>query len=329
MRFSIIVPVYNTERYLKKCIDSILIQKFSDFELILVDDGSEDSCGDMCDKYAEYDSRVRVIHKKNMGVSAARNDGLDKALGDYILFVDSDDWIENDCLETLNDVITDNIDVVVFGLKKFLKNKIDIILPELHVKSKEIKEKLISDEYKAWACNKCYRRSLFSNVRFKVGIYYEDIYTLPRMIYKAKSIVSIKQALYCYNQMNANSITNDTTSLKMYDLVMARKENSDFAYKNNLGCFQKCVFKMVCEAMNCVILQTSDRKLSKEQEKSLMEIIQNNKEIILATRNSYMLFKYYHGLAKIEKEKVKKAKHYIYYGYFKLRYVLDFMQIGL
>lgn len=86
MRFSIIVPVYNTERYLKKCIDSILIQKFSDFELILVDDGSEDSCGDMCDKYAEYDSRVRVIHKKNMGVSAARNDGLDKALGDYILF---------------------------------------------------------------------------------------------------------------------------------------------------------------------------------------------------------------------------------------------------
>lgn len=148
MRFSIIVPVYNTERYLKKCIDSILIQKFSDFELILVDDGSEDGCGDMCDQYAEYDSRVRVIHKKNMGVSAARNDGLDKASGDYILFVDSDDWIENNCLEVLNDVITENIDVVVFGLKKIFKNKIDIILPELYVKSEEIKEKLISDEYK-------------------------------------------------------------------------------------------------------------------------------------------------------------------------------------
>jgi len=327
MRFSIIVPVYNTERYLKKCIDSILIQKFSDFELILVDDGSEDGCGDMCDQYAEYDSRVRVIHKKNMGVSAARNDGLDKASGDYILFVDSDDWIENNCLEVLNDVITENIDVVVFGLKKFFKNKIDIILPELYVKSEEIKEKLISDEYKAWTCNKCYRRSLFSNLRFKIGIYYEDIYTLPRMIYNAKSIVSIKQALYCYNQMNVNSITNDTTSLKMYDLVMARKENSDFAYKNNLGCFQKCVFKMVCEAMNCVILHTSDRKLSKEQEKTLMGIIQNNKGIILATRNNYMLFKYYHGLAKIEKEKVKKAKYYIYYCYFKIKHSLSFAQI--
>lgn len=327
MRFSIIVPVYNTERYLKKCIDSILIQKFSDFELILVDDGSEDGCGDMCDQYAEYDSRVRVIHKKNMGVSAARNDGLDKASGDYILFVDSDDWIENNCLEVLNDVITENIDVVVFGLKKIFKNKIDIILPELYVKSEEIKEKLISDEYKAWTCNKCYRRSLFSNLRFKIGIYYEDIYTLPRMIYNAKSIVSIKQALYCYNQMNVNSITNDTTSLKMYDLVMARKENSDFAYKNNLGCFQKCVFKMVCEAMNCVILHTSDRKLSKEQEKTLMGIIQNNKGIILATRNNYMLFKYYHGLAKIEKEKVKKAKYYIYYCYFKIKHSLSFAQI--
>lgn len=147
------------------------------------------------------------------------------------------------------------------------------------------------------------------------------------MIYNAKSIVSIKQALYCYNQMNVNSITNDTTSLKMYDLVMARKENSDFAYKNNLGCFQKCVFKMVCEAMNCVILHTSDRKLSKEQEKTLMGIIQNNKGIILATRNNYMLFKYYHGLAKIEKEKVKKAKYYIYYCYFKIKHSLSFAQI--
>lgn len=200
-------------------------------------------------------------------------------------------------------------------------------MPELYVKSEEIKEKLISDEYKAWTCNKCYRRSLFSNLRFKIGIYYEDIYTLPRMIYNAKSIVSIKQALYCYNQMNVNSITNDTTSLKMYDLVMARKENSDFAYKNNLGCFQKCVFKMVCEAMNCVILHTSDRKLSKEQEKTLMGIIQNNKGIILATRNNYMLFKYYHGLAKIEKEKVKKAKYYIYYCYFKIKHSLSFAQI--
>ena len=324
MRFSIIVPVYNTERYLKKCIDSILIQKFSDFELILVDDGSEDGCGDMCDQYVEYDSRVRVIHKKNMGVSAARNDGLDKASGDYILFVDSDDWIENNCLEVLNDVITENIDVVVFGLKQIFENKIDIVLPESSVESNEIKEKFISDEYKAWTCNKCYRRSLFLNVRFKVGVYYEDIYTLPRMIYNAKSIVIIKKALYCYNRMNASSITNDTTSLKMYDLVTARKKNSDFAYMNSLKCFQKCVFKMVAEAINCIILNISDSKLSKEQEIQLMEIIRSNRKIIVDSRNNYILFKYYHGIAKIEKEKLKKAKYYICYACFKLKYILDF-----
>lgn len=100
-KISIIVPVYEVEPYIHKCVDSILAQTFTDFELILVDDGSPDNCGEICDEYEENDSRIRVIHKENGGPSSARNAGLNIAKGDYIGFVDSDDWIETDMYEML------------------------------------------------------------------------------------------------------------------------------------------------------------------------------------------------------------------------------------
>ena len=100
-KISVIVPVYNVEKYLHKCIDSILVQTFTDFELLLIDDGSTDKSGDICDEYAVKDARVRVFHTENRGVSAARNHGLREASGDWICFVDSDDWVENCYLEYL------------------------------------------------------------------------------------------------------------------------------------------------------------------------------------------------------------------------------------
>ena len=110
---SIIVPVYNSEKYLDACIDSILSQSFRDFELILVDDGSKDSSAQICDEYASQDTRVRVIHKANGGVSAARNDGLDIAKGEYITFIDSDDWVERESLSTISNYR--DYDIVFFS----------------------------------------------------------------------------------------------------------------------------------------------------------------------------------------------------------------------
>ena len=113
---SIIVPVYKAEKYLHKCVDSLLEQTFTDFEILLVDDGSPDKSGEICDEYAEKDSRIRVFHKENGGVSSARNLALDNAKGEFVMFLDSDDWLDNVCLDVCINTINDNVlDVLQFG----------------------------------------------------------------------------------------------------------------------------------------------------------------------------------------------------------------------
>ena len=118
---SIIIPVYKVEPYLRKCLDSVVQQTYRNLEIILVDDGSPDSCGAICDEYATKDERITVIHQENKGLSAARNAGLDIATGDYIQFVDSDDWIEPDALATVLSIAEDHhVDIVCFGFNKHL-----------------------------------------------------------------------------------------------------------------------------------------------------------------------------------------------------------------
>ena len=112
-KISVIVPVYNTEKYLQRCIDSILLQSFTDFELLLIDDGSTDSSGTICDKYAEQDSRIRVFHKANGGASSARNIGLDNAIGEWVCFVDSDDSLTRDAVEILCTNCNNGADIVI------------------------------------------------------------------------------------------------------------------------------------------------------------------------------------------------------------------------
>ena len=106
-KISVVVPVYNVEKYLRKCIDSIINQTYKNLEIILVDDGSPDKCGEICDEYAKKDDRIKVIHKKNAGVSSARNDGIDNATGEYIIFVDSDDWLEDNAIEIMVDKLNE------------------------------------------------------------------------------------------------------------------------------------------------------------------------------------------------------------------------------
>ncbi|MBQ8729868.1 MAG: glycosyltransferase, partial [Lachnospiraceae bacterium] len=188
-KLSIIVPVYKVEPYIHKCVDSILYQTFTDFELILVDDGSPDNCGKICDEYAQKDEHVRVIHKKNGGLSDARNFGLEVAVGEYISFIDSDDWVDkNIYTESLDYMKKNDLDIVCFDVTEVRSSK---TLVRHKFESDKVFEaedglyKILVDEIDNSACNKIFKRSIWKDVRFPVGRRFEDVATTYKVFSNA------------------------------------------------------------------------------------------------------------------------------------------------
>lgn len=201
---SIIVPVYNVEKYLRKCIDSIINQTFQNIEIILVNDGSKDSSGQICDDYKLKDRRIIVIHKENGGLSSARNAGLDIAKGDYVMFVDSDDYVEPQfCEVPLKLALKKNVDIVSFGYNKVFDNGQNLNRktnnPRLIDSSEGIKEIIVKkDIIFSFAWNKLYRLSLFNDVRYPIGKTYEDQATTYLLFHKAMQIYVADAILYNY-----------------------------------------------------------------------------------------------------------------------------------
>ena len=204
---SVIVPVYRVEKYLNDCIDSILAQTFADFELILVDDGSPDSCPALCDAAAAKDSRIRVIHQKNRGLSGARNAGLDAAEGEWIAFVDSDDMLLPQALEKAHSTAEKTgADVVLYGFAFTDENgkvyegwdttQYDEVIPQ-----QEIYNRLVIGMYQSM-CNKLFRRELFDGLRLPEGKKFEDTYTAPRIYERVQKMASIPESLYQYRQVD-------------------------------------------------------------------------------------------------------------------------------
>lgn len=234
---SIIVPIYNVEKYLEQCINSILNQSYKNIEIILVDDGSPDNCGKICDRYAKFDKRIKVIHKKNGGLSEARNFGLDIARGEYIVFVDSDDYIDIHMIEILlenikkydTDIVIcnfnffENINIIRRNLSKNIKtgiyNNIDII-----------KEYFLSSPIElvvAW--NKIYKRKLFDkDTHFPVNRLYEDLATSYKLYFKSQKVCILDNKLYYYRKRE-NSITKSVSKRNIIDLINTIKESYIFA----------------------------------------------------------------------------------------------------
>lgn len=228
MKLSIIVPVYNVELYLRRCVDSILSQTFTDYELILVDDGSPDNCGKICDEYAQKDARITVIHKANGGLSDARNAGLRIATGEFVGFVDSDDEITPDMYSRLMDLAQKheaqivgcgtkqlNQEGVVLGLwPKLTEVKIyhyeDFILDYLPFKRIEIQPSVT---------NKILRRELFEACPFPKGKYYEDDFILLELLRQCKTIVIDPAYCYHYYICREGSITNLSYNPKRFALT--------------------------------------------------------------------------------------------------------------
>lgn len=226
---SIIVPVYKVEKYLRKCIESILNQTFSNFELILVDDGSPDLCGEICEEYAKKDSRIQVIHKANGGLSDARNVGIDNAIGNYIGFIDSDDYIEKDMFETLyNDIKDNNSDIACCGYYICYKN--------IKISNNNLDKNLILSREEAigyipqispGAWNKLYKREIFDNIRYPLNKLNEDVFILMDIIEKANKIVFNPKPKYFYIQRQ-NSITKKKFDTRKWDCIKAWENNLNF-----------------------------------------------------------------------------------------------------
>ena len=227
-KISIIVPVYRVEKYLDRCIESLVNQKYKNIEIILVDDGSPDNCPKMCDEWAKKDSRIKVIHKENGGLSDARNYGLNIATGDYIGFVDSDDFVSVEMYKTLIELLESNdADISICQYAKFSKGSIPAFTNEekIHIfrDSNETLNHLFCGNIPVvnavW--NKLYKKELFDGIRFPVGLIFEDRFITHKIILKSRKSVVIMSKLYGYLVNREESIMGNWNYLKIKNLILA------------------------------------------------------------------------------------------------------------
>ena len=223
---SIIVPVYKVEQYLKRCMDSVLNQTYKNIEVILVDDGSPDNCPALCDEYAKIDSRVRVIHKENGGLSSARNVALDSVKGDYIFFVDSDDWLALDTLEVLNEYLEKDYDMISFQRTYLTEEKV-VEKGEKNPKDMDVSQYIDASflgRYDFFVTTKIFKTEVFNNVRFLEGRNYEDLEIMHRLFLNMKKVVGLDYFLYYYWKGNEGAITNTITMKNIQDHYLSANE---------------------------------------------------------------------------------------------------------
>lgn len=231
-QISIIIPIYNVERYLRQCIDSILAQTFTEFELLLIDDGSPDGCPAICDEYAGKDARVRVFHKQNGGVTSARNKGLDNANGNWIIYIDGDDWIEPTYVEELyNAAINNEADIAICGFRFVYEDGSSVIEhPTIWDDNKQSSLNRYIASIWTTACGSIQKLSLYkdNSIRSPKNISYcEDFHLMVRLCYFADKVVSIDSPLYNYRQQSS-SIMHSLNEKTWKDELTVYKEIIDF-----------------------------------------------------------------------------------------------------
>ena len=236
---SIIVPVYNVEQYLEKCVDSIINQTYKNLEIILVDDGATDSSGKLCDELAKIDNRIKVYHKENGGLSDARNYGVERATGEYIGFVDSDDYIDAEMYEKLYEAIKkENVDVAECNLKIIYPEREELFTEQNYynvcTKQEYLEEYLKIEKIFGSVWTKLISRKIAKELLFPKGKLYEDTYYAYDLINVANSFVLIDSPSYNY-LMRENSITNSKFNPRIFDLIEIVEKFHKTTYKNYPG----------------------------------------------------------------------------------------------
>lgn len=295
-KVSIIVPVYNVEKHLEQCVNSILAQTYKNIEVILVDDGSPDNCGTICDNYIIKDPRIRVVHKKNGGLSSARNTGLDVATGEYIMFIDSDDFIETDMVEVLFELkATSNADIACCGMYRYKETSTTLIDNTISKNEIEILDRitslkrLILRTIDCSSCNKLYHRELIGETRFKEGRNNEDHPFLFELYQKCDSIAYTNKAYYYY-RATEGSITNSLNE-KSFDIFKNTDDIERIIKEKRLDLTKEFrLSKIYISILFARIIQKAGKEKEYHSEyKEFIKTIKSNILIILF--NKYFSFK--------------------------------------
>ena len=231
-KISVIIPIYQVENFLRKCIETIVEQTYQNLEIILVDDGSKDNCPQICDEYARKDERIKVIHKENGGLSDARNVGIENATGDYLFFIDSDDWVDIRFLEELyNTAVQLNVDISICNYVRTEKEpemaKKPFLYERYTVEDFYVKQRIVATV--AWG--KLYKKDCFNEIRYPVGKLHEDEFTTYLVLFSSRQIAFVNAPLYLYF-INHESIMQSQWNIKRLDVLEAFEAQLAFFKQN-------------------------------------------------------------------------------------------------
>lgn len=275
MLISVIIPVYNVEKYIRKCLESIMNQTYKNIEIILVNDGSTDNSGSICDDWACKDSRIKVIHKQNGGLSSARNEGLKSANGDFVTFIDSDDWVVTSYLEEML-LCQQKYDADIVQCNRWFEDERCKKTEKVYVWNNIDAVNALWGEYYIPTVNstcKLIRRMLFDNLRFTEGMIHEDEMIAHRLLYSINKMAFMDKAMYCVVR-NPQSITRTAYSLKNLDILKA--------YEDRLSFFRELKEdKIYARAFYLYIIEIS-RHIRKVKEN-----IESEKEVIKQLKQKY------------------------------------------
>lgn len=274
-KISVIIPVYNVENYLEKCIDSIIMQTYKNLEIILVNDGSTDTSPEICEHYKIRDERITIIHQKNKGLSGARNTGIEHASGEFLLFVDSDDYILPNMIETLYtrlkmdktemaicsfEYVDENGNKVCEQLSRQCEMKNEILgKNEMFHK---ISHKTPGYWYYVISCGKLYRKYIFEQYRFPEGRIHEDEFAIHHIIDKVTNVSIVEERLYMYLQ-RTGSIMNNNDTLKRLDAMDAFLDRADFYKKKREPCLSRDALKAAYDVLAGMLLSASKSEYRK------------------------------------------------------------------
>jgi len=287
---SVISPVYKVEEYLHRCIDSVLNQTYGNIELVLVNDGSPDKCGDICDEYAEKNiGRIKVLHKGNGGPSSARNAGIDVSSGKYLFFIDSDDYITKDCIEKLYDSITEyQSDCAVTALLHvYPKSGAEQVKYNLSgqygvmSRAEAINTMLYGGKFDVSMCGKLFKRELFGEIRFPIGRYHEDASIIYKIFFLCNRVSHVKEPMYRYERRDDGSRTAYLGQKKIDDIIEITDEMRYFIQKNIPECNSAAIYHMVKNQFAlCLKMQLGDKNLIGQYRHMKANIIKNRAPVI-------------------------------------------------